>query len=799
MAVNKNFVVKNGLEVNQDLILANASTRRVGIGTTTPQYTLDVRGGIGVTNFYAVGFATFTDRLNVGTNGNIFTARAFTGSTGVGIGTTDPAIGSNALHIYGNQVITNGKVGIGTTTPLYALTVTDTTSTTTGLTGCLADFTTNTNSYGQINIRNQSSGSSASGDVIITADNGTDATNFVDFGINNSGYSVGTWSVNGINDAYLYTSDGSLSIGIGTTNSAKYLSFFVGGTTISNERVRVTQTGVGIGTTSPTSRLHVIGDALISGVTTSNAYLVGATQVISSARQLQNIASLDATTTATIESAIANAPNTFTDITVSGVSTFVGLATFNNGLWVVSGVTTLGVATATNLTLQQLNVSGLSTFAGITTVTGATLFSRQLNVSGVSTLGITTATNLSLQQLNVSGASTFTNGPVLIGTATSTGTTATVLQVAGINSSVYIGGSVGIGTTNPTRKVHIFGDASNNQFNAAISVNSANTTGYGAYLGINATSFTSGRDYRLVSSGSSDTAGVGKFSIYDVTANADRFTIDSSGNIGLGSTNPTTKLDVNGNVRVIGVVTATSFVGSGASLTGNARNLTATIGIGTSGGAVGYGVSFLDLRGPGLSTVFYNGNVGIATIFFQGGGSGSASIGIGTTPGEAFPGIVTTGNLWYNNDIGRLFIYYQDTDSFQWVDASPNTIGITNFDSITVGAAVTINSSGINAPTGIITAIDFNSLSDQNYKENVITVNDALDKVEQLRGVKFDWKESGLPSYGVIAQELEQVLPELVHGNDPKTVNYNGIIGVLIEAIKELKAEINTLKDRIGE
>jgi Chaperone of endosialidase len=95
---------------------------------------------------------------------------------------------------------------------------------------------------------------------------------------------------------------------------------------------------------------------------------------------------------------------------------------------------------------------------------------------------------------------------------------------------------------------------------------------------------------------------------------------------------------------------------------------------------------------------------------------------------------------------------------------------------------------------GIITAQDFNSLSDINYKENINTVNDALSKVTELRGVRFDWKESGLPSYGVIAQELQEVLPELVHGNDPKTVNYNGIIGVLIEAIKELKAEIEELK-----
>jgi len=55
-------------------------------------------------------------------------------------------------------------------------------------------------------------------------------------------------------------------------------------------------------------------------------------------------------------------------------------------------------------------------------------------------------------------------------------------------------------------------------------------------------------------------------------------------------------------------------------------------------------------------------------------------------------------------------------------------------------------------------------------------------------------EKDGRPSYGVIAQELEQILPELVTDTDPKTVNYNGIIGVLIEAVKELSAEIQELK-----
>ena len=103
------------------------------------------------------------------------------------------------------------------------------------------------------------------------------------------------------------------------------------------------------------------------------------------------------------------------------------------------------------------------------------------------------------------------------------------------------------------------------------------------------------------------------------------------------------------------------------------------------------------------------------------------------------------------------------------------------------------DSSG-NFTAGTITAVDFNSTSDINLKENIHTVGNALEITEQLRGVSFDWKKTGRSSYGVIAQELERVLPDLVKDGEVKSVNYNGIIGVLIEAIKELKAEVEELK-----
>jgi len=84
----------------------------------------------------------------------------------------------------------------------------------------------------------------------------------------------------------------------------------------------------------------------VSGIVTANSIAIGATQVLSDAFQLQNIASLDTTTTATIEAAVSAAPNTFTNLDITGISTFqeasgfVGLATFGGGIDVVAGVTT---------------------------------------------------------------------------------------------------------------------------------------------------------------------------------------------------------------------------------------------------------------------------------------------------------------------------------------------------------------------------------------------------------------------------------------------------------------------------
>ena len=97
-----------------------------------------------------------------------------------------------------------------------------------------------------------------------------------------------------------------------------------------------------------------------------------------------------------------------------------------------------------------------------------------------------------------------------------------------------------------------------------------------------------------------------------------------------------------------------------------------------------------------------------------------------------------------------------------------------------------------------MTAQDFYKSSSLAYKTNVRTYENALETVMQLRGVRFDWKKSGRPSVGLIAEEVEGVVPEVVshaEGSDAVTgVDYAGLVGVLVEAIKEQQTQADAVK-----
>jgi len=102
------------------------------------------------------------------------------------------------------------------------------------------------------------------------------------------------------------------------------------------------------------------------------------------------------------------------------------------------------------------------------------------------------------------------------------------------------------------------------------------------------------------------------------------------------------------------------------------------------------------------------------------------------------------------------------------------------------------NLSGAFTATGNITAF-----SDARLKDNVETIEGALDKVSQMRGVTYNYKSDlndGQRGTGVIAQEMQQVMPEVVEEGEYLSVAYGNIVGVLIEAVKELKEELANCK-----
>lgn len=128
------------------------------------------------------------------------------------------------------------------------------------------------NNYLQLNIRNSNSGTTASQDLVATANNGTESVNYIDMGINSGGYSSTLIPIlDGVNEAYLFSTGNDLKIG---NASATYdLGFFTNGFATTNERLRITAGGnVGIGITSPADKLSVAG---IMAPSADNTYTIG--------------------------------------------------------------------------------------------------------------------------------------------------------------------------------------------------------------------------------------------------------------------------------------------------------------------------------------------------------------------------------------------------------------------------------------------------------------------------------------------------------------------------------------------
>jgi len=657
------------------------------------------------------------------------------------------------------------------------------------------------------------------------------------FGYDNSGAAIymntagvglsGKFATNGYS-RNLIRSDGSATIQIGDNTSLISLIKVQAGSsgvdgvvsflTKNSERMRVHHDGnVGIGTTSPSYKLDVSGDAGIGGTLYSN------------------------------------------DIEVDGGNQIV----VNNS------------ASAGHIT-----IGGIQNEAENGYMRGNVRFSRdddQItydNVNNVFVHAGGSSTDWSMIAHHSDGMRIYS------GASDSSGWSKSYTDFKTDYMSIYINnsGNVGIGTDSPSQKLHVeggnilVGTDSGDPFNASALVGIQGTTA--AYF--QAKTNTSGTAGLLLGDTDDDYhAGLiynNSTSAFTFNAgNSTRLTIDgTSGNVGIGTTSPTYKLDVNGGIRtssvtgpgILDLVAPTSFLRFQA----NANNIfydaggnhyfrtasgASTSMIVTSAGNVGIGIgttspsSKLHVQIPtsnngsrqeiqrwvntgqnSVSLFAYGGsidliqigawnseqNIAIVTealtsmsattakgIYIKSGGN----VGIGTTS--------PSHKLDVNGDIAVKGASIINKASAALVIGDiAGTDSVTNLTLTTAGRNTEVflddaGNVGINDTTpsyaldvtGTIRATgDVIAYSDARVKENVETIPNALDRVKAMRGVGYNKIGSEERSIGVIAQEMLDVMPEVVHTDDQgmHSVAYGNLVGVLIEAMKEQQQQIDELK-----
>lgn len=839
MAISKNFVVKNGLEVAIDSLVVDTDTKRVGIASTTPNTTLDVRGGIGATHLEVTGIATIATlsaAAFTATDGN------FTNLSGtIGTITTLDSTSGTITNITGTSgTITTLNSTIGTISALDSTSATienivgtsstianiiSTSSTITSLNGTSANITNITGTSGTVANISGVAGT-------ITTINGTTG-NILTINGNIANYST-------VNYTYGNGTDLNLT-GIATIAVADIAALTISGAAVTNLTVtnNFDVSGISTLTTAEIDNLTINNNLDTVGVGTVTILYSNSINGIAG-----SITSLTGTSSTIFN--ITGTAATFTNLEVTGLTTTNSLAVVDQ----------FDVYDGNAVFHNNVNIAGNLSIGG----TSSVIFTNELNVADKDIiLGVTTDSFGN----DISTDDTANHGGVAV--ASTEGTPLVDIRVVGVEtlpptykkimwfkSGSFVGLNtdawlfnygVGIGSTQipdgvrlAVGSVHVTEDgidATNATFTNSLTGTAGTITNFTSTNG-NITNIT----------GTSST-------ITNISGTAGTIT----------SLNGTTATiaNINGTSGTITNITGTSgTITTLNSTNGTITNLSGTIGTVTTfsgtnlSGVIGT-ITNLESAYATLDELFVTGistfqgnisigdndvlNIGIGSdlkIYHDASNSyidesGTGNLYIRSTGGNIYLKQNTTEDGIIINQNGSVQIYYDNSLKLQTISAGAtvtgnmyattfygdgsNLTGVVGSASTLQGVLNTGNSStiGMNVTglstitdlrstnltvSGIATAQDFNSLSDVNYKTNVETIDGALDKVNNLRGVSFDWKESGQSSYGVIAQELEEILPELVQGTDPRTVNYNGLIGVLIEAVKELKAEVDKLKSK---
>jgi len=897
MANDKNFVVKNGLNIGSVFTAGNTTitgdasvsanltsnniiiTNSVTSGTWAATIIAGQYGGTGVNN----SGKTITLGGNLTTNGAYATVLTTTAATSVTLpttGTLSTLVGTetltnktftDSLTFFQDDVDNTKKVQFQlssiTASNTRTLTVQDASGTLALTSNKLSAFAATTS----LELAGVISDETGAGYLVFNT-TPTFATSV------DSGASFNAWaSATTLTEGYTGTAASTMNLSTGSVASAttKTINIGTGGASGS-----ITNINFGSGISGATGTATFNNDVVITGLLTVN----GTTVTLNS-------------TTITVDDknielgSIASANNTTAD---GGGLTLKGLTdkTINwinaTGAWTSSEDFDLvagksykinNILVANSISLGSTVVGSSLTSVG-TIATGVwqgTLVAGQWGGTGANnagktiTLGGNLTTNGAFATVLTTTAATSVTLPTsgtlatLAGSETLTNKTLTAAVMSGNTvfntDTLFIdstNGRVGIGTVSPATKLHVQGFASYRGDAYTIASFSANAT----LAPLNITQSTDGTSPTI--SAGQNSGGVWS-AIGFTTSNLERMRIQSDGNVGIGTTTPLTAT----NYRFVTVKGGTSgggyslFNSSGADIArlqtdatsgvslynysatlptifvtnGNERmrieasgnilagssstNITYSIGgdiympaattesrsIQIGNGRTGNAFAYIDLVGDATYTDYgfriLRGNTGAnapSGISHRGTGDfyltaeDAGAITFNTSGIERMR-IASTGTItvpYINVSASVPYIQLSDTDATgDWRVLVNSGVFVLQSSTDTYGSnKMTVTSAGALTMLGDVTAF-----SDERLKTNIRTIDNALDKVSAMRGVYFD--KDGRSSTGVVAQEIEKVLPEVVHDGEYKSVAYGNIVGVLIEAIKELQAKVDKLEKRI--
>ena len=152
---------------------------------------------------------------------------------------------------------------------------------------------------------------------------------------------------------------------------------------------------------------------------------------------------------------------------------------------------------------------------------------------------------------------------------------------------------------------------------------------------------------------------------------------------------------------------------------------------------------------------------------------------------------------------GDVFVKAAGTTFGSLTNTSGNLIIKSGTTTAATFAGANVTLAGTVASGAITSSGNVTAFSDERLKSNIVTVSDALSKVESMRGVHYTRKDTGKDNTGVIAQEIQKIAPEVVLESEDKmktlSVDYGNITGYLIEAVKELSAKVKELEGRLDD